>query len=134
MKLRQLLLVIVLFLGFTACKVTYSFTGLTETPETFQVNFFQNNASLVEPGLDISLEDVVDETPLTNFVEDEDKLREVPPALRGMVKSYLAASPAQKKVLEEILPDIKAFVEQYTKALSIESRKPTDVSARLPVG
>ncbi len=30
----------------------YSFTGLTETPETFQVNFFQNNANLIEPGLD----------------------------------------------------------------------------------
>ena len=63
MKLRQLLLVIVLFLGFTACKVTYSFTGLTETPETFQVNFFQNNASLVEPGLDIlftnTLQDII---------------------------------------------------------------------------
>lgn len=34
------------------CKVNYSFTGITETPETFQVNFFQNNADLVEPGLD----------------------------------------------------------------------------------
>jgi hypothetical protein len=33
--------------------MTYSFTGLTETPETFQVNFFQNNADLIEPGLDI---------------------------------------------------------------------------------
>ena len=36
-----------------SCKVNYSFTGLTETPETFQVNFFQNDADLVEPGLDI---------------------------------------------------------------------------------
>ncbi len=35
------------------CKVNYSFTGITETPETFQVNFFQNNADLIEPGLDI---------------------------------------------------------------------------------
>ena len=63
MKLRPLILVIVLFLGFTACKVTYSFTGLTETPETFQVNFFQNNANLVEPGLDIlftnTLQDII---------------------------------------------------------------------------
>ena len=31
----------------------YSFTGLTESPDTFQVNFFQNSADLVEPGLDI---------------------------------------------------------------------------------
>lgn len=45
--------VIILCLILTGCKVKYSFTGLTETPETFQVNFFQNNADLVEPGLDI---------------------------------------------------------------------------------
>jgi hypothetical protein len=41
----------------------YSFTGLTETPESFQVNFFQNNADLVEPGLDIdftnALQDII---------------------------------------------------------------------------
>ncbi|MEH6408106.1 MAG: LptE family protein, partial [Leeuwenhoekiella sp.] len=32
----------------------YSFTGVSIEPgtETFQVNFFQNNAALVEPGLD----------------------------------------------------------------------------------
>lgn len=36
-----------------SCKVKYSFTGITETPDTFQVNFFQNNADLIEPGLDI---------------------------------------------------------------------------------
>lgn len=63
MKLRQLLLVVILFLSVNACKVTYSFTGLTETPETFQVNFFQNNADLVEPGLDIlftnTLQDII---------------------------------------------------------------------------
>lgn len=45
------------------CKVNYSFTGITETPETFQVNFFQNNAELVEPGLDrmftIALQDLI---------------------------------------------------------------------------
>jgi len=43
--------------------VNYSFTGLTETPETFQVNFFQNNAPLIEPGLDIqftnALQDII---------------------------------------------------------------------------
>ena len=35
------------------CKVNYSFTGITDTPDTFQVNFFPNNADLIEPGLDI---------------------------------------------------------------------------------
>ena len=46
-----------------SCKVKYSFTGITETPETFQVNFFQNNADLIEPGLDqlftIALQDLI---------------------------------------------------------------------------
>lgn len=46
---------IVFFICVTTigCKVNYSFTGITETPDTFQVNFFPNNADLVEPGLDI---------------------------------------------------------------------------------
>ncbi|MCX2679978.1 LptE family protein [Galbibacter sp. EGI 63066] len=30
----------------------YSFTGVNTTAESFQVNFFQNNAPIVEPGLD----------------------------------------------------------------------------------
>ena len=42
----------------------YSFTGAdTGEAETFQVNFFQNNADLVEPGIDraftISLQDLI---------------------------------------------------------------------------
>lgn len=47
---------IIIFIGIMSfgCKVKYSFTGITETPDTFQVNFFQNNADLVEPGLDQS--------------------------------------------------------------------------------
>jgi len=51
MKLLKFLFVIIIGLTITSCKVKYSFTGLTETPKTFQVNFFQNNADLVEPGL-----------------------------------------------------------------------------------
>lgn len=31
----------------------YSFTGISTDAKSFQVNFFQNNADLVEPGLDI---------------------------------------------------------------------------------
>ena len=52
MKLLRYLCIAILFISVTACGV-YSFTGITETPETFQVNFFQNNAPLIEPGLDI---------------------------------------------------------------------------------
>lgn len=46
--------IIIICLVLTACKVTYSFTGAdTGDAKTFQVNFFQNNADLIEPGLDI---------------------------------------------------------------------------------
>lgn len=52
--MKNLKYLIVVFICITSfgCKVNYSFTGITETPETFQVNFFQNNADLIEPGLD----------------------------------------------------------------------------------
>lgn len=52
MKAFKFILTFSLCLLTFGCKVNYSFTGITETPETFQVNFFQNNADLVEPGLD----------------------------------------------------------------------------------
>lgn len=42
----------VLLFTFQSCGI-YSFTGAdTGEAETFQVNFFQNNADLVEPGID----------------------------------------------------------------------------------
>jgi hypothetical protein len=44
------LLIVTLLLQ--SCKVNYSFTGAdTGDAETFQVNFFQNNAPLVQPGI-----------------------------------------------------------------------------------
>ncbi|GGI56839.1 LptE family protein [Winogradskyella haliclonae] len=52
MRLLKYLFLFVFLSTFTACGL-YSFTGVTDTPETFQVNFFQNNAPLIEPGLDI---------------------------------------------------------------------------------
>ena len=43
---------LLLTLSFQSCGL-YSFTGAdTGEAETFQVNFFQNNADLVEPGID----------------------------------------------------------------------------------
>ncbi|MCG9970463.1 LptE family protein [Christiangramia crocea] len=53
----------VLLFTFQSCGI-YSFTGAdTGEAETFQVNFFQNNADLVEPGIDraftISLQDLI---------------------------------------------------------------------------
>lgn len=47
------------------CKVNYSFTGasIPEGTSTFQVNYFQNNAPLIEPGLDrdftLALQDII---------------------------------------------------------------------------
>lgn len=52
MKILKYLAILLLCLCFNSCKF-YSFTGATDTPESFQVNFFQNNAALIEPGLDI---------------------------------------------------------------------------------
>ena len=48
---------IVLFifsLVFWSCSVKYSLTGASISPETktFQVNYFQNNSTLIEPGID----------------------------------------------------------------------------------
>jgi hypothetical protein len=64
MKFLKYFLVILICSTLLGCKVTYSFTGAdTGDAETFQVNFFQNNADLIEPGLDIdftnSLQDLI---------------------------------------------------------------------------
>ena len=54
MKLLQYIPILILCLSITACGI-YSFTGGdTGNAKTFQVNFFQNNAPLVEPNLDIN--------------------------------------------------------------------------------
>lgn len=51
-KRTVFLLCSVLLLALQSCGI-YSFTGAdTGEAETFQVNFFQNNADLVEPGID----------------------------------------------------------------------------------
>ena len=46
------LLILILFT--TSCGVKYSLTGASISPETktFQVNYFQNNAPLIEPGIE----------------------------------------------------------------------------------
>lgn len=53
-----------LVLCLQGCKVTYSFTGAdTGDAKTYQVNFFQNNAPIVEPGISrdftIQLQDLI---------------------------------------------------------------------------
>jgi hypothetical protein len=50
-NLRRLFFVLLAVISIQGCKVNYSFTGAdTGNAETFQVNYFQNNAPLVEPG------------------------------------------------------------------------------------
>ena len=62
MKLHKNILVAILPLLFFGCGI-YSFTGIETNAKTFQVNYFQNNANLIEPGLDrdftIALQDQI---------------------------------------------------------------------------
>ena len=52
MKNSSLLLIIIFILSLSGCSV-YNFTGTGKIDaKTFQVNNFQNNAALVEPGID----------------------------------------------------------------------------------
>jgi len=62
MKLYKHILIAILPLFFFGCGI-YSFTGIETNAKTFQVNYFQNNANLIEPGLDrdftIALQDQI---------------------------------------------------------------------------
>ncbi len=52
MKKTTYLLLLLISTTFTSCGI-YSFTGIdVGDAKTFQVNYFQNNALLIEPGLD----------------------------------------------------------------------------------
>jgi len=65
MKILKYLLLTVLTLTIYSCKVSYSFSGisLSQETKTFQVNYFQNEARLIEPGIDrlftITLQDLI---------------------------------------------------------------------------
>lgn len=52
MKLLKYVVLLTLSITLASCGV-YSFTGISTDAKSFQVNFFQNNAELIEPGLDI---------------------------------------------------------------------------------
>ena len=54
MKLRRISVVLLVLLMCISCSVKYSFTGasISTTTRSFQVNYFQNNSTLVEPGID----------------------------------------------------------------------------------
>ncbi|WP_337968687.1 LptE family protein [uncultured Flavobacterium sp.] len=63
MKNLKYLLILLIATTFSGCNV-YNFTGTGKIDaKTFQVNFFQNNADLVEPGIDrqftLALQDLI---------------------------------------------------------------------------
>lgn len=52
MKYLQYIIVFLLLTGFSSCSI-YNFTGTGKIDaKTFQVNFFQNSAPLIEPGIE----------------------------------------------------------------------------------
>ena len=51
MKYLKFILVFVIAATFSGCN-TYSFTGISVDADSFQVKHFQNNAELVEPGIE----------------------------------------------------------------------------------
>jgi hypothetical protein len=55
------LLTVVAALTLTACKMSYSFTGASISPQvkTISIQYFQNRASLVQPGLSQNLTDAL---------------------------------------------------------------------------
>ena len=52
--MRFFIFTIAYFMILQSCSVKYSLTGASISPETtsFQVNYFQNNAPLIEPGIE----------------------------------------------------------------------------------
>jgi hypothetical protein len=56
--------IVISLLFFQSCSVSYNFTGTGKIDaETFQVNYFQNTAELIEPGIErdfkIELEEII---------------------------------------------------------------------------
>lgn len=76
MKMKKLhyLYIVLIALTFTSCSV-YNFTGTGKIDaKTFQVNFFQNNAELIEPGIDrtftLTLQDLIQNQTNLNLVKN----------------------------------------------------------------
>jgi len=55
MKIIKYILLLVIVSAFSGCTVKYNFTGTGKIDaKTFQVNYFQNNAEIVEPGIELT--------------------------------------------------------------------------------
>jgi len=74
MKKIKLLVLFLILNIFTGCSV-YNFTGSGKiSAKTFQVNFFRNNAPIIEPGIDIKftrrLQDLLQNQTNMNLISD----------------------------------------------------------------
>jgi len=74
MKKTYLLLILIILFTTNSCSI-YNFTGTGKIDaKTFQVNFFQNNADLVEPGIDrtftLTLQDLLQNQTNLNLVQN----------------------------------------------------------------
>lgn len=74
MKHIKLILLSIIILSINSCSV-YNFTGTGKIDaKTFQVNFFQNNAELIEPGIDrtftLKLQDLIQNQTNLNLVKN----------------------------------------------------------------
>ncbi len=74
MKYIKLILLAIIVWSINSCSV-YNFTGTGKIDaKTFQVNFFQNNAQLIEPGIDrtftLTLQDLIQNQTNLNLVKN----------------------------------------------------------------
>lgn len=74
MKKTYLFLFLIIMLTTNSCSI-YNFTGTGKIDaKTFQVNFFQNNAELVQPGIDrtftLNLQDLIQNQTNLNLVKN----------------------------------------------------------------
>lgn len=78
MKIKSIIASIFVLIGFNSCSV-YNFTGTGQIDaKTFQVNYFQNTAELVEPGIDrtftLELQDLIQNQTNLNLVNSNGDL------------------------------------------------------------
>jgi hypothetical protein len=74
MKHLKLILLTIIIFSINSCSV-YNFTGTGKIDaKTFQVNFFQNNAEIIEPGIDrtftLALQDLIQNQTNLNLVKN----------------------------------------------------------------
>lgn len=82
MTIKHYFILLIAAITLTACGA-YSFTGAKVNPDTktFQVSYFQNNATLIEPGLDLDFTNaltdlLINQTSLDNVKSNGDLVYE----------------------------------------------------------